>query len=98
MAPSPHPRQQDPDDPRPDGQPAGAGGGEPQLPFPAPNPRDDLDAYPGLPQRQAEQRAYDRGWQTVRSLPPDAVVTMEYMAGRLNFTIADGRVRRCWLG
>ncbi|WP_329180239.1 I78 family peptidase inhibitor [Streptomyces sp. NBC_01477] len=89
MAPSQHPDQQGPDDPRP---------GDPQLPFPAPNPQDDLDAYTGLPQQEAERRACDHGWQTVRSLPPDAVVTMEYMAGRLNFTIADGRVGRCWLG
>lgn len=84
MAPSPHPQDQDP--------------GEPQQPFPAPNPLDDLDAYSGLPLEEAEQRAYDRGWRTVRSLPPDAVVTMEYVAGRLNFTVSDGRVRRCWMG
>lgn len=71
---------------------------EPERPFPAPNPSDDLDAYAGLPQEQAERRAYDHGWQTVRSLPPDAVVTMEYVAGRLNFTVADGRVGRCWMG
>lgn len=86
MAPTPHPRDQEPGQPQ-DRQPA----------FP-PNPQDDLDAYPGLPQRQAEQRAYDQGWQTVRSLPPDAVVTMEYVARRLNFTVADGRVLRCWMG
>ncbi|UWE09149.1 I78 family peptidase inhibitor [Actinacidiphila bryophytorum] len=85
MAPTPH-----------DQDPGGRDGRQP--PFPAPNPHDDLGAYPGLPQAQAEQRAYDRGWQTVRSLPPDAVVTMEYMAGRLNFTVADGRVQRCWMG
>jgi hypothetical protein len=87
MAPTSHPHDQDPggpDDRRP--------------PFPAPNPHDDLGAYAGLPQQQAEQRAYDRGWQTVRSLPPDAVVTMEYVVGRLNFTVAEGRVQRCWMG
>ncbi|WP_327291796.1 I78 family peptidase inhibitor [Streptomyces sp. NBC_01198] len=84
MAPSPHSADPDPD--------------EPQRPFPAPNPHDDLDAYPGLPEEEAVRRAYDHGWQTVRSLPPDAVVTMEYVAGRLNFTVADGRIRRCWLG
>ncbi|CAG6397254.1 I78 family peptidase inhibitor [Streptomyces cocklensis] len=87
MAPTPHPRDQDPGEPD-----------DRRPPFPAPNPHDDLDAYPGLPLEQAEQRAYDRGWQTVRSLPPDAVVTMEYVAGRLNFTVADGRVLRCWMG
>jgi len=66
--------------------------------FPGDNPSDDLDAYPGLEQDEAERRARERGWTTVRSLPPDAVVTMEYVVGRLNFTVADGRVRRCWLG
>ncbi|WUH94237.1 proteinase inhibitor I78 [Streptomyces sp. NBC_00433] len=89
MAPSPHPHDPDPSDPTP--------GDRPQ-PFPAPNPQDDLDSYAGLPYEQAERRAYDRGWRTVRGLPPDAVVTMEYVAGRLNFTVADGRVRRCWMG
>lgn len=89
MAPSPHP--QEPQDPHQDPD-------DPQLPFPAPNPRDDLGAYAGLPQEQAEHRASEHGWRIVRSLPKDAVVTMEYVAGRLNFTIADGRVLRCWMG
>ncbi|WP_031521876.1 hypothetical protein [Streptomyces sp. NRRL F-5123] len=61
-------------------------------------PDDDLDAYVGLPQREAERRAYERGWRPVRSLPRDAVVTMEYVVGRLNFTVDGGRVVRCWTG
>jgi hypothetical protein len=66
--------------------------------FPDGNPRDDLDAYLGLSRSQAERRAREHGWTTVRSLPPDAVVTMEYVAGRLNFTVDEDRVRRCWHG
>jgi hypothetical protein len=70
-----------------------------QANFPGDNPHDDLDAYLGLEQPEAEGRAREHGWTTVRSLPSDAVVTMEYMTGRLNFTVdGDGRVRRCWLG
>jgi hypothetical protein len=66
--------------------------------FPGDNPSDDLNAYQGMEQQQAERRARERGWTTVRSLPPDAVVTMEYVVGRINFTVAGGRVERCWLG
>ncbi|WP_328916834.1 MULTISPECIES: I78 family peptidase inhibitor [unclassified Streptomyces] len=65
---------------------------------PGSNPHDDLDAYVGLAQPEAERRARERGWTTVRSLPPDSVVTMEYVVGRLNFTVDAGRVRHCWLG
>ena len=66
--------------------------------FTGDNPHDDLDAYLGLEEAEARSRAAERGWTTLRSLPPGAVVTMEYVAGRLNFTVDDGRVRRCWLG
>ncbi|WP_405579833.1 I78 family peptidase inhibitor [Streptomyces sp. NBC_01190] len=66
--------------------------------FSADDPQDDLDAYRGLGQREAEDRARERGWTTVRSLPPGAVVTMEYVVGRLNFTVDGGRVTRTWLG
>ncbi|BBA96483.1 hypothetical protein RVR_1803 [Actinacidiphila reveromycinica] len=62
------------------------------------NPDDDLDAYRGLTREEAEARARERGWTTVRSLPPGTVVTMEYVLGRLNFIVAEGRVQRCWLG
>lgn len=83
----------DPGDPsEPDGSPA------PAHPFPGDSPRDDLDAYVGMPRQEAESRAAARGWRPVRSLPPDAVVTMEYVAGRLNFTIDADHVTRCWMG
>lgn len=62
------------------------------------NPSDDLDAYAGLDAQEAERRAEQHGWTTVRSLPPGAIVTMEYVAGRLNFTVDSGRVQRCWAG
>ncbi|MTE18382.1 proteinase inhibitor I78 [Streptomyces sp. TRM43335] len=61
-------------------------------------PDDDPEDYVGLDARTAEQRARDRGWSTVRTLPPDAVITMEYLFGRLNFTVEDGVVTRSWKG
>jgi hypothetical protein len=66
----------------------------------APNhaPDDDLRAYVGLDADAAERRARERGWSTVRRLPAGAVVTMEFRAGRLNFTVEGGRVSRCWHG
>lgn len=67
-------------------------------PPPASGPDDDADAYVGLPAGEAARRATERGWTTVRTLPPDAVVTMEYAVGRLNFTVRDGTVARCWKG
>ncbi|MYS18959.1 Peptidase inhibitor I78 family protein [Streptomyces sp. DvalAA-14] len=71
---------------------------EQQENFSGGNPHDDLDAYLDLERAAAEGRAAERGWTTVRVLPPGAVVTMEYQAGRLNFLVDGGRVRRCWLG
>ncbi|MBD0740284.1 I78 family peptidase inhibitor [Streptomyces sp. NPDC088197] len=70
----------------------------PQDPRPPRSPADDPDAYTGLDAREAERLAEQRGWQTVRSLPPGAIVTMEYVVGRLNFTVEGGRVQRCWVG
>lgn len=67
-------------------------------PHPAAQPDDNLDDYLGLPAGEAETRAGRRGWRIVRSLPPDAVITMEFVAGRLNFTVRDGRVSRAWPG
>ncbi|MCI0386922.1 I78 family peptidase inhibitor [Streptomyces sp. CNQ085] len=61
-------------------------------------PDDDPEAYVGLDAATAERRARERGWTTVRSLPPDAVITMEYLSGRLNFTVKGGSVVRCWKG
>lgn len=64
------------------------------------SPQDDPQSYVGLPAEEAEQRAYARGWTTVRSLPPDAIITMEYLQGRLNFAVekSTGNVVRCWKG
>jgi hypothetical protein len=64
------------------------------------NPQDDPESYVGLTAEAAEERAYARGWTTVRSLPPDAIITMEYLAGRLNFAVEKntGKVVRCWTG
>lgn len=60
--------------------------------------RDEPDTYVGLAAQDAERRARGQGWTAVRSLPPGAIVTMEYRSGRLNFTVADGTVTRCWKG
>lgn len=59
---------------------------------------DDTDDYLGLTAAEAERRARERGWSTVRSLPPDAIITMEYLEGRLNFAVRDDQVVRCWRG
>ncbi|MDX3236793.1 I78 family peptidase inhibitor [Streptomyces sp. ME03-5709C] len=67
-------------------------------PTAARQPQDEPDGYVGLPADEAERRATERGWSMVRALPPGAVITMEYRLGRLNFTVKDGRVIRCWSG
>ncbi|HEV7625911.1 MAG TPA: I78 family peptidase inhibitor [Streptomyces sp.] len=63
-------------------------------------PQDEPESYVGLPAAEAEERAHARGWTTVRSLPPDAIITMEYLTGRLNFAVEKdtGTVVRCWVG
>ncbi|MDF9812371.1 proteinase inhibitor I78 [Streptomyces sp. SPB162] len=69
------------------------------IPTPGSRPPEDPGkAYVGLPQDEAERRARERGWTAVRSLPEGAIITMEYVEGRLNFSVADGRVTRCWQG
>jgi hypothetical protein len=68
------------------------------IPAPQAEPHDDPDGYVGLDATGAEQRARERGWSTVRSLPPGAIITMEYRTGRLNFEVRDGRVARAWKG
>lgn len=55
-------------------------------------------AYAGLDAAEAERLARERGWFPVRSLPPGAIITMEYRVGRLNFEVEGGRVRRAWKG
>ncbi|UGY90592.1 proteinase inhibitor I78 [Streptomyces gobiensis] len=69
-----------------------------QEPADSPSLNDDPEAYVGLPLEAAEDLARSRGWTTVRALEPDAIITMEYLEGRLNFTVKDGVVIRCWKG
>ncbi|NSC20872.1 hypothetical protein FM076_06480 [Streptomyces albus subsp. chlorinus] len=61
-------------------------------------PDDDPETYVGLAAQEAERRARERGWSSVRQLAPDAVITMEYVTGRLNLAVSDGQVVRCWQG
>lgn len=69
-----------------------------QEPAHAPSPDDEPETYVGLGAEAAEELARTRGWTTVRTLPPDAIITMEYLEGRLNFAVEDDRVVRCWKG
>ncbi|MFH8368114.1 I78 family peptidase inhibitor [Streptomyces sp. NPDC018031] len=68
------------------------------VPNHAQEPDDAPEGYVGLDAGTAEERARACGWSTVRQLPPGAIITMEYLAGRLNFEVEDGRVRRSWKG
>ncbi|GAA3025093.1 I78 family peptidase inhibitor [Streptomyces glomeratus] len=68
------------------------------IPSPDAEPEDSPEAYVGLEAHRAERLARERGWHPVRSLPPGTIITMEYLVGRLNFEVVDGRVRRCWKG
>ncbi|MGW5097717.1 I78 family peptidase inhibitor [Streptomyces nodosus] len=68
------------------------------IPSSGKEPDDSPDGYVGLEAGRAERLARERGWSPVRSLPPGAIITLEYRVGRLNFEVADGRVRRCWKG
>jgi hypothetical protein len=68
------------------------------IPTPPPEPQDRPDGYVGLQAGQAERLARERGWSTVRSLPPGTIITMEYRVGRLNFEVEAGRVVRAWKG
>ncbi|MGX1489326.1 hypothetical protein RKD41_001585 [Streptomyces tendae] len=68
------------------------------IPHPPTEPQDDPETYVGLDAGEAERRARTRGWSTVRALPPGAIITMEYRAGRLNFEVKDGQVVRAWKG
>ncbi|WP_329319667.1 I78 family peptidase inhibitor [Streptomyces sp. NBC_01262] len=65
---------------------------------PGQQPQDKPETYVGLAEEEAKERARGKGWTTVRALPPGAIVTMEYRSGRLNFTVTDGTVTRCWSG
>ncbi|MET8983614.1 I78 family peptidase inhibitor [Streptomyces sp. NPDC004539] len=68
------------------------------IPTPAEEPQDSPEDYVGLDVADAERQALQRGWSTVRPLPPGAIVTMEYRVGRLNFEVREGRVTRAWKG
>ncbi|MFJ3335973.1 I78 family peptidase inhibitor [Streptomyces sp. NPDC086766] len=68
------------------------------IPTPPAEPQDSPDGYVGLDAEEAERRARERGWSSVRSLPPGAIITMEYRVGRLNFEVENGRVARAWKG
>ncbi|MGW4032230.1 I78 family peptidase inhibitor [Streptomyces sp. NPDC004838] len=68
------------------------------LPTPSAEPDDPTDAYVGLSADSAERLARERGWTTVRSLPPGSIITLEYLVGRINFEVESGTVIRCWRG
>ncbi|MFF4488585.1 I78 family peptidase inhibitor [Streptomyces sp. NPDC001544] len=68
------------------------------IPTPSAEPQDSPEGYVGLDATLAERLARERGWSTVRSLPPGAIITMEYRSGRLNFEVREGRVARAWKG
>ncbi|MEV7193218.1 I78 family peptidase inhibitor [Streptomyces sp. NPDC093510] len=68
------------------------------IPTPPTEPQDSPDSYVGLAADGAERQARERGWSTVRSLQPGTIITMEYLAGRLNFEVEEGTVTRCWKG
>ncbi|MFD7895358.1 I78 family peptidase inhibitor [Streptomyces sp. NPDC059568] len=68
------------------------------IPSQSRQPDDVPGSYVGLDAESAERRARRRGWTTVRSLPPGSIITMEYLEGRLNFEVENGKVIRCWHG
>ncbi|MEU0134414.1 I78 family peptidase inhibitor [Streptomyces sp. NPDC006296] len=68
------------------------------VPTPPAQPDDTTDAYVGLDAEAAERQARERGWSTVRALPPGSVITMEFRGGRINFEVDDSTVTRCWVG
>ncbi|MEU7577398.1 I78 family peptidase inhibitor [Streptomyces sp. NPDC041068] len=68
------------------------------IPTPPTEPQDSPDRYVGLSADGAERQAREHGWSTVRSLAPGTIITMEYLAGRLNFEVDNGVVKRCWKG
>ncbi|GLF96156.1 I78 family peptidase inhibitor [Streptomyces yaizuensis] len=68
------------------------------IPPPPGHPDEAPAAYVGLTAESAERRAREHGWRTVRSLPPGAIITMEYREGRLNLEVEGGTVVRCWAG
>lgn len=63
-----------------------------------PGPADEPERYVGLETGEAERQARSRGWRILRSVPPGAMVTMEFRPGRLNFEVQADRVKRAWQG
>ncbi|MCX5241948.1 I78 family peptidase inhibitor [Streptomyces prunicolor] len=68
------------------------------IPTPPAEPQDSPNSYVGLDGTEAERLARERGWSSVRSLPPGAIITMEFRVGRLNFEVENGTVTRAWKG
>ncbi|MEN8653115.1 I78 family peptidase inhibitor [Streptomyces sp. 21So2-11] len=68
------------------------------IPTPAAQPDDAPEAYVGLDATRAERLARERGWSSIRALPPGTIITMEYLTGRLNFEVDGETVTRCWQG
>ena len=68
------------------------------IPTPPAEPQDSPNSYVGLDATEAERLARERGWSSVRSLPPGAIITMEFREGRLNFEVENGTVKRAWKG
>jgi hypothetical protein len=61
-------------------------------------PKDDPKEYVGLTVDEARELAGRHGWTRIRVLPPGALITMEYLVGRMNFEADGDRVVRCWTG
>lgn len=76
----------------------GAGADESHDCYLAPGPADEPERYVGLETGEAERQARSRGWRILRSVPPGAMVTMEFRPGRLNFEVEADRVKRAWRG
>ncbi|MGI5483588.1 I78 family peptidase inhibitor [Streptomyces lavendofoliae] len=68
------------------------------IPSSPAQPDDSAESYVGLDETAAERRARSRGWTTVRSLPPGSIITLEFVAGRINFEVDGSTVTRCWVG
>lgn len=56
------------------------------------------DALAGRPVAEAVARVAAHPGLVLRQLPPDAAVTLEFRAGRVNAVVEDGTVTRAWAG
>ena len=60
-------------------------------------PVDDPDRYVGLSVDAARDLALEAGWGRVREVTgEDVVITLEWLADRVNFHVRDGTVVKCW--